>query len=111
MNKPQDQKTQRRRHFAAADKVAIVKRHLLEGAAVSDLCDEFGIKPSLFYRWQKELFENGHLAFDNGRKAKADEDAQERKIKALEAKLQTKNEVVAELLEEYTKLKKVLGEP
>ena len=100
-----------RRHLTAQEKVCILKRHLLEATPVSDLCDEFGIAPNLFYRWQKEFFENGHLAFNNGRKSKAEEDAKNRKIEFLEAKLARKNDVLAELLEEYTQLKKELGEP
>jgi transposase-like protein len=104
MNKP-------RRHFTPQEKVAILKRHLLEKTPVSDLCDEFGIAPNLFYRWQKEFFENGHLAFDNGRKDKALEATKDRKIEQLEAKLQRKNEVLGELMEEHVQLKKELGEP
>jgi transposase len=99
-----------RRHFGPEQKVAALKRHLLEGIPVSDLCDELGISPTLFYRWQKEFFENGQAAFENGRKSRAVEDANVRKIEALEAKLQRKNEVMAELMEEHTKLKKSLGE-
>src|SRR2546427_12922820 len=99
-----------RRHFTPQEKVAALKRHLLEKVPVSDLCDQLGIAPTLFYRWQKEFFENGHSAFDNGRKAKADEDAKAKKIEHLEAKLLRKNEVMAELLEEHTALKKSLGE-
>jgi transposase-like protein len=100
-----------RRHFSAPEKVAILKRHLLEKTPVSTLCDEFGILPTQFYRWQKEFFDNGHLAFDNGRKSKAEEATKDRKIEQLEAKVQRKNEVLAELMEEHTQLKKELGEP
>jgi len=100
-----------RRHFMPQEKVAIVKRHLLEGVPVSNLCDEFHLSPALFYQWQRLLFENGHLAFENGRKSKAAHDGQERQREALEAKLQRKNEVIAELMEEHTLLKKTLGEP
>jgi transposase len=100
-----------RRHFTPQEKVAILKRHLLEKVPVSNLCDEYGIAPNLFYRWQKELFDNGHAAFDNGRKAKAVEDAKDHKIQQLEAKLQRKNEVLGELMEEHVQLKKELGEP
>jgi transposase-like protein len=100
-----------RRHFTPQDKVAILKRHLLEKTPVSDLCDQLGILPTLFYRWQKEFFENGHLAFDNGRKARAVEDVKDKKIELLEAKLQRKNEVLGELMEEHVQLKKALGEP
>ena len=99
-----------RRHFSPQEKVAIVKRHLLEGTPVSNLCDEFGLKPNVFYQWQRQLFENAHLAFENGRKARAVEDAKDHKIDQLQAKLQRKNEVLVELMEEHTQLKKNLGE-
>src|SRR5262249_23468472 len=101
---------QTRRHFTPQEKVAIVKRHLLEGVPISTLCDEFQIHPTLFYHWQRQLFENAHLAFENGRKARAVEDAKDAKIQQLQAKLQKKNEVMAELMEAHTELKKSLGE-
>ena len=99
-----------RRHFSGTDKVAILKRHLLDKVPVSDLCDELELYPNQFYGWLKEFFENGHLAFDNGRKSKAVEDAKDRKIDQLEAKLTRKNEVLVELMEAHTVLKKELGE-
>jgi transposase len=101
---------QPRRHLSPQEKVAILKRHLVEGTPVSDLCDEYGLNPTVFYNWQRQLFENAHVAFDNGRKVKAVEDAKDKKIEQLEAKLQRKNEVLAELMEEHTQLKKDLGE-
>jgi hypothetical protein len=48
----------------------------LEKTPVSDLCDDLGIGPNLFYRWQKEFFENGHSAFESDRKSKALEGCQ-----------------------------------
>ena len=101
---------QTRRHFSVPEKVAILKRHLLEGIPVSKICDEVGIKPTVFYCWQKLLFENAHLAFENGRRSKVAEDAREKKIEQLEAKVQRKNEVLSELMEEHVQLKKALGE-
>jgi transposase-like protein len=100
----------KRRFLSPLEKVAIVKRHLLEGAPVSDLCDEFQIQPTQFYQWQRQLFEGAHLAFENGRKVKAVHDAKDKKIEQLEAKLSRKNEVMAELIEAHTLLKKELGE-
>ena len=99
-----------RRHLTPQEKIAALKRHLLEGVPVSQICDQLGIAPTLFYRWQKELFENGHTTFENGRKAKAIEDANVHKIQQLEAKLQKKNEVMAELMEALTDEKKRNGE-
>lgn len=101
-----------RRFHSPADKVALLRRHLLEHVPVSDLCDEVGIAPSLFYLWQREFFENGQAAFTkaNGRHAKKADEAKDQKIKALEAKLQRKDAVLGELMEEHVALKKELGE-
>jgi transposase len=30
---------------------------------ISELCDKQGLQPTVFYRWQKESFENGAAAF------------------------------------------------
>ncbi len=97
-----------RKHFAAVEKVAILRRYLLERVPVSDLCDQYHIQPSVFYNWQKQFFENGAAAFEHVRSAP--EKHQERTIAALRDKIQRKNEVVAELMEEHVKLKKELGE-
>jgi transposase-like protein len=100
-----------RRHFTPEQKIAVLRRHLLEQVPVSQLCDELGIAPSLFYLWQRDLFENGHLLFTrNGRHADKAEAAKEQKIEALEAKLRRKDEVLGELMEEHVALKKSLGE-
>jgi len=102
-----------RRHFTGQEKVAILRRHLVDRVAVSDLCEEHGIHPTLFYRWQKDWFEQGAVVFDAPRSgngsAKRTGDAAAKRIAALEEKLQKKNEVVAELMEEHVQLKKELG--
>lgn len=101
-----------RRHFSPEEKVAILRRHLLEKVPVSELCDQHGIAPSLFYHWQRELFENAPALFarSSGRPKKADR-AKEQRIEHLEAKIRRKDEVMAELLEAHVQLKKELGEP
>ena len=101
-----------RRHFAPEQKAALLRLHLLEKKPVSDICQEHNLSVNLFYLWQKQLFENGTAAFEKtGKRRKADADAKDRKIAALEEKLQRKNEVLAELMEEHVQLKKELGGP
>ena len=93
----------------AGQKVAILKRYLVEKSPISDLCDEYGVQPSQVYQWQKVLFENGAAAFEQtGRRG---EDAKDRKVAALEGRLQQKNEVIAELMEENIRAKKAIGGP
>jgi transposase-like protein len=102
----------RRRHFTPEQKVALLRLHLLEKKPVSDICQEHDLSVTLFYLWQKQFFENGSAAFVNdGKRRKADQDAKDNKIAALEEKLRRKHEVLSELMEEHVRLKKELGEP
>ena len=96
-----------RKHYTPEEKVVILRRHLLEGVPISDLCDELGLQPTVFYRWQKEFFENGAAAFQQKRRTNH-QPGQER-IAYLESKIQTKDEVLAELMAEHVALKKELG--
>jgi transposase-like protein len=97
-----------RRVFTAQEKVAILRRHLLDGVAVSDLCDERGLNPNVFYRWQKEFFENGEGTFQ--RRGDSRQRALERENEALKAKLAHKDEVIGEIMADHVRLKKSLGE-
>lgn len=95
-------------------KVAIVRAHLIDGVSISDLCDQHHIHPTQFYSWQKQLFDEGAVVFErktNVANAKRQDNALNEKVAQLEARLQAKNEVVAELLEEHIKLKKANGGP
>jgi transposase-like protein len=97
-----------RRHFSPQQKVAIVKEHLVDGVPIADLCDRHRIQPTQFYLWQKQLFENGAAAFERKTKS-AGPTLAERQVEALRTKLATKNEVIAELMEENVSLKKLDG--
>jgi transposase len=57
-----------RKHYTPEEKVTILRRHLLDQEPVSKLCDEMGLKPTVFYRWQKEFFENGAAVFQQRRR-------------------------------------------
>src|SRR5690606_31418742 len=98
----------RRRRFSAADKVAILKRHLVGREEVSAICEELKLHPNQFYQWQALFFEKGVKAFES------DEKRAEAKLRAeiLEPrkKLQRKDSVLSELMEEHLTLKKNLGE-
>ena len=98
-----------RRYFSPEQKVAILREHLIEGKAVSDLCDKHHIHPTVFYQWQRQFFENGTAAFESKQSRSRVSDGYQKKIESLEQKLQRKNEVLSELLEEHTRLKKNLG--
>lgn len=97
--------SKKRRTFTPEEKVKILKEHLIDRKAVSDICDVYQLQPVLFYKWQKQFFEQGHQAFTRTAK-----DTSHKTISKLEEKLSYKNEVLAELMGEHVALKKKLGE-
>ncbi len=98
----------KKKNFSPEQKATIIRKQLLEKVPVSDLCDQYGFHPSLFYRWQKMFFEKGYLAFQTNTDSGTTK--LEKKVSALENKLVKKNEVLSELMEEHVALKKNLGE-
>ncbi len=97
-----------RNHYTAEEKVAVLRRHLIDQEPVSKLCDEQGLQPTVFYRWQKEFFENGAAAFQV--KARTSRPVEQERIDYLEKKIQVKDEVLAELMAEHVALKKSHGD-
>ena len=104
--------SQKRKRFSPEEKVRLLRLHLIEKEPVSDICDRHGLNPNVFYRWQKQFFENGAAAFaktgtdyrDGGSKKLERQNAQ------LKAKLANKDEVIAEIMASHIELKKSLGE-
>lgn len=102
-----------RRQFSSEDKAGAVKRHVLGGESVSAICEDLGIAPNMFYRWQKELFDHAAAAFEvKGRGKGSDPKGRklEKRMESLAAKLAHKDNVIAEITQEYVALKKSLGE-
>jgi transposase len=103
-----------RRKFSAEEKAAILRHHLVDKKPVSDVCDEYGIQPSVFYAWQRQVMDNLASALDGGagrRQRNGREEQLSRENEALQAKLAKKDNVIAEVSEEFVRLKKELGEP
>ena len=99
----------KRKKFSPEEKVRLLRLHLIEKEPVSDICDRHGLNPNMFYRWQKQFFENGAVAFANERKGNQTKKL-ERKNTQLQAKLANKDEVIAEIMASHVRLKKSLGE-
>jgi transposase len=99
-----------RKHYTSAEKVTILRRHLLDKIPVSDLCEELGLQLTVCYRWQKEFFENRAAAFQSKERPARPVEEKQKRIEFLEKKVQTKDEVLAELMAEHIALKKSLGE-
>ena len=62
------------------------------------------------YQWQRQLLDHAAMALQPPRRTDRRETRLQEKVDALEAKLQKKDSVIAEISEEYVALKKELGE-
>src|SRR6202045_2549952 len=99
-----------RKHYTSEEMVAILRRHLQHHVPVSNLCEELGLLPAVFYRWQKEFFENGAAAFHSKERPARQVEEKQKRIEFLEEKGQTKHEGLADMMAEHIALKKSLGE-
>jgi transposase len=99
-----------RRNFTADQKAQVVRRHLSGKEPVSALADEFGLQPTQIHTWVNQVLAQADKAFERSAANGRVENAKDRKIEALQAKLAQKNEVIAELLEDNVRTKKELGE-
>jgi len=101
-----------RRNHSPQQKAALLKRHHLGKEPVSSICDEKRLQPSVFYVWQRQLFENAETVFaGEAKRANSRERELAKRVEQLEARLAKKDAVIAEISEEYVRLKKELGEP
>ena len=53
-----------RRNFSGSVKMAILRESLVEKVPISEVCDKHGLPPTMFYAWQKKLFEEGAAVFE-----------------------------------------------
>jgi len=93
-----------RKRYSSQEKTSILREHLINKVPVSGLCDQHGIHPTLFYQWQKNMFENMPLIFES--KKGTEVSRLRRQNDELKAKLSHKDMVIAEIMEEYVAIKK-----
>ena len=99
-----------RRRFTSEQKAQIVRRHVASKEPVSALAEEFGLQPSQIHTWVNTVLAQADNAFEKSAEHGRSEKVKDQRIEQLETKLVTKNEVIAELLEENVKAKKASGE-
>ena len=105
----------KRRTFTAEQKAEVVKRHLRGKEPVSALAEELHIQPSQIHQWVNTVLGQAEQAFaktakQDKRRLARQEEARQQRINKLEAKLDLKNEVIAELMEENVRAKKANGD-
>ena len=99
-----------RRRFTVKRKAQIVRRHLGDKVAVSDLADEVGVQPSQIHTWVKQVLDQSEKALAPPATTDRTGQVKDARINHLEETLAIKNEVIAELMEANVHQKKANGE-
>ena len=84
----------KRKNYTPEEKFQILKSHLVNKRPVSEICDQYDLQPTVFYRWQKQFFEKGASVFQSNQERT--ERQLKQKIEKLEEKIVKKNEVLGE---------------
>ena len=102
-------KKRKRRRYTPEQKAELLRRHIVGKDPVSEICNEEGLQPSVFYGWLNKLMENAATVL-TAPQGSSQENKLSRKVEALEERLTTKDNVIAEVTEAFVSLKKELGE-
>jgi transposase len=96
-----------RKHVTPEQKVLILREHLENQIALSELSEKHQIHINVLYRWKKELFEGASEIFS--RKQGKQSAAEAREVERLSAKLRDKDKLIADLVQDNIELKKSLN--
>ena len=89
-------------------KVQAITRHFQDGEPISSICADLRIPPTVFEEWRKEVIGGLPIFFD--RSIKKEERQKNRQIEELKNEVGRKQELIGEIIEAYTLLKKKNGE-
>ena len=90
-----------KKRYSPIQKVEMLREHLDNHVAISNLSDRFKVSPTMIYYWKKQLFEGAVTLFKNNKKDQF-------KFKELQDKLKEKDAIISELASDNIRLKKKL---
>lgn len=100
----------KRRSFSDTQKADAVRRHLKDHIPVSQIANDLDVQPTMIHNWVNTALAQIEVAFNSPRSAKKQASKQDARLQQLREKLDAKNEVIAELMEENIRSKKENGE-
>ncbi|MCA9136504.1 MAG: transposase [Planctomycetales bacterium] len=103
-------KPQKRRSFTATQKAEAVRKHLKDGVPVSQIAEQMKVQPTMIHSWINSVLAQAEHVFESPRSSKAQASKQDSQLQQLREKIEAKNEVIAELMEENIRSKKENGE-
>ena len=100
----------KRRTYTPARKAEIVRLHLADKMPVSDIAEQTGIHTTMIHAWIRAVLAQAEMVFSDPRTQKAQQRQDRSKIQKLQNRIDQKNEVIAELMQENIQAKKDSGE-
>jgi transposase-like protein len=102
--------TTKRRSYTATEKADAVRMHLADKKPVSDIAEQLNIHTTVIHGWIRAALAQIERAFDDPRSQAAAQRNDKKQIDKLKARIDQKNEVIAELMQENIQAKKDNGE-
>jgi len=95
----------KRKRYKPEEKFKIIKEGVTKTRSVSEICEEYGIHPNQFYKWQKEFFDSALDGFREKSQGRT-RAAESREKEIQEKEIRRMKDVIAELASENIELKK-----
>jgi transposase-like protein len=93
------------RQLSADDKLRILEEARQPNTTVAEVLRRYQLDPTTFYRWEREAKAGMRAALGGKRR---DGDAKDRTIARLQAEVEKKSRIIAEVVEENLELKRGL---
>ncbi|MEL6894718.1 MAG: transposase [Planctomycetota bacterium] len=99
----------KRQSYSPQQKANAVRMHLRQRKPVSEIADELNIHPTMINGWIRIVLEKAEMAFEDNRSTTAKQRQTDKKFQKLQQRIDQKNEVIAELIQENIQAKKTVG--
>lgn len=97
---------QKRKQYSGEQKTKILRELLENNVPISQLCEQYQVRPNDIYNWKKKLFENAAGIFGQQSNKQKTKSSDQRKIEKLEATLRDRDEAISYLVSETISVKK-----
>ena len=80
--------------FSAEQKFTIILKSLRGERSISEICREYGIAQSLFYKWRDKFFEGAKRSLSGHRQVDSGHEAELRQLKQMIGELTIENQIL-----------------
>jgi transposase-like protein len=97
---------QKRKQYTGEQKTKILRELLENNVPISQLCEQYKVRPNDIYNWKKKLFESAPNIFGVQSNKNDNKSGEQKKIEKLEATLRDRDEAISYLVSETISIKK-----